>query len=153
VGPLNTGGISLAIFGLILIGALMIRRIKGTILIGIIVTSLIWFITGISEASAALVSLPPSISPVFLHLDIFGALTWGFFAGSLPCLPWICWISMACSSVRLQGQVSWMKTETFQTLKNRFSPMLLPRYSPDWQAQRPRISSLRQILRKVAELD
>lgn len=80
VGPLNTSGVALAIFGLIFIGALMIRRIKGAILIGMIVTALIGFITGISEAPVALVSMPPSISPIFLQLDIFGALTWGFFA-------------------------------------------------------------------------
>lgn len=80
VGALNSMGVALAMFGFILMGALMIRRIKGAILIGIITTAIIAFVTGVSEAPARVVSMPPSIDPIFLQLDIFGALTWGFFA-------------------------------------------------------------------------
>jgi AGZA family xanthine/uracil permease-like MFS transporter len=80
VGALNSTGVALAAFGFIFIGALMIRRVKGAILIGIIITALIGFVIGVSEAPDKLVSMPPSIAPIFLQLDVAGALTWGFFA-------------------------------------------------------------------------
>ena len=80
VGALNTPNVALAVFGFILMGALLIRRIKGAILIGIVVTAITAFATGLSDAPAKLVSMPPSIAPIFLQLDIVGALSWGFFA-------------------------------------------------------------------------
>lgn len=80
VGALNSKGVGLAIFGFILIAALMIRRVKGAILIGIIVTTLVGFVIGVAEAPAQWVSMPPSIAPIFLKMDILGALNWSFFA-------------------------------------------------------------------------
>lgn len=80
VGALNSLEVSLAAFGFIFIGALMIRKVKGAILIGIIVTALLGFATGVSEAPDRIVSMPPDLDPIFLQLDITGALTWGFFA-------------------------------------------------------------------------
>lgn len=81
VGALNSKEVGLAIFGFMLIAALMIRRINGAILIGIIVTTLVGFAFGVAEAPTQWVSMPPSIfSPLFLKLDVFGALSWGFFA-------------------------------------------------------------------------
>ena len=80
VGALNSKEVGLAIFGFMLIAALMIRRINGAILIGIIVTTLVGFAFGVAEAPTQWVSMPPSIAPLFLKLDVFGALSWGFFA-------------------------------------------------------------------------
>ncbi|MDD4127121.1 MAG: NCS2 family permease [Methanomicrobium sp.] len=80
VGSLNSPEVLLAVFGFILIAILVIRKIKGAILIGIITTSAAGFILGIVKAPSAIVSMPPDISPLFLQLDIFGAVSWGFFA-------------------------------------------------------------------------
>ncbi|KAF5410173.1 MAG: hypothetical protein C5S43_05130 [Candidatus Methanocomedens sp.] len=80
VGVLNAPGVVLAIFGFILMGALLIKRIKGAILIGIIVTAVLAFATGFANTPAKLVSMPPDIAPIFLQLDIAGALSWGFFS-------------------------------------------------------------------------
>ncbi len=80
VGVLNAPGVVLAIFGFILMGALLIKRIKGAILIGIIITALLAFTTGFANTPAKLVSMPSSIAPIFLQLDITGALSWGFFS-------------------------------------------------------------------------
>lgn len=80
VGALNTIPVALALFGFLLISILMIRKIRGSIFIGIIVTAVIAFVLGIAQAPGAIVSMPPSISPVLLQLDIAGALSWGFFA-------------------------------------------------------------------------
>ena len=80
VGDLTSKGPLLAIFGTLLISFLLIRRIKGALLLGIVVTALVGFVLGIGQAPAQWVSMPPSLAPIFLQLDISGALTWGFFS-------------------------------------------------------------------------
>ncbi len=80
VGNLADPAVLLAIFGFLLIGFLMIRKIKGAILLGILTTTFLSFPLHVAKVPTRWVSLPPNLSPVFLKLDIGGALTWGFFA-------------------------------------------------------------------------
>ncbi len=80
VGALTTLPVLLAIFGFLLICILMIRKVKGAILLGIITTTLLSFPLGVSKVPDKLFSMPPSLAPIFLQLDIVGALSWGFFA-------------------------------------------------------------------------
>jgi len=80
VGHITSTPVLLSIFGFILIGFLMIKRVKGAILLGILVTTLLSFAFGVAKVPTKWVSLPPSLAPIFLKLDILGALTWGFFA-------------------------------------------------------------------------
>jgi AGZA family xanthine/uracil permease-like MFS transporter len=80
VGNFREASVLLAIFGFLLISFLMIRKVKGSILIGILGVTFLSFLLKISAIPENWVSLPPSISPIFLELDIRGALTWGFFA-------------------------------------------------------------------------
>ena len=79
VGNFHETEILLAALGFVLIGLLMIKKIKGSILIGIITVTILGFIFGTTPLPEKFVSLPPDISPIFLQLDITGALTWGFF--------------------------------------------------------------------------
>ena len=80
VGDLTDKAVLLAVFGTLLIAFFLIRRVKGSLLLGIVITALIGFVIGVGQMPAQIVSMPPSIAPIFLQLDIFGALTWGFFA-------------------------------------------------------------------------
>ncbi len=80
IGDVTSQAVLLAIFGILLIGILIVRKIRGAILIGILGTTFLAFILGIAKAPNQWVSLPPSLSPIFLQLDIVGALSWGFFA-------------------------------------------------------------------------
>ncbi len=80
IGQLSSMGPLLAVFCVILISLLMIRRIPGSILIGILATTLISFFIGAADWPAKLISSPPSLSPLFLKLDIAGALTWDFLS-------------------------------------------------------------------------
>jgi AGZA family xanthine/uracil permease-like MFS transporter len=75
IGNLAGGGPLLAIFGIILISVLMIRKVPGSILIGILITTIGAFFTGIATFPEHLISAPPSLSPLFLKLDISGALS------------------------------------------------------------------------------
>jgi len=78
--------ILLALFGFLFTGILMIKKVNGSILIGILVTAAIGFAFGVSPLPESLVSSPPSLEPIFLKLDIAGAFTWGFFAVILTVL-------------------------------------------------------------------
>jgi AGZA family xanthine/uracil permease-like MFS transporter len=80
VGNMSDKAVLLAVFGTLLIAFFLIRRVKGSLLLGIVITALIGFIIGVGKFPAQIVSAPPSLAPIFLQLDIFGALTWGFFA-------------------------------------------------------------------------
>jgi AGZA family xanthine/uracil permease-like MFS transporter len=80
VGNLHEMNVLLAIASFLLIGILMIRKINGAILIGILLISFVSILTDNSSPPESFVSLPPDLSPIFLELDIVGAVSWGFFA-------------------------------------------------------------------------
>ena len=73
-----TTPVLLGLVGLMVMAVLEARGIKGAILGGIILTTLlgILFVEDVSLPTQ-LFSAPPSIEPVFLKLDILGALQWG----------------------------------------------------------------------------
>jgi AGZA family xanthine/uracil permease-like MFS transporter len=80
VGNLQQPTILLAILGFVIIGWLMIKKINGAILIGILSITLISFIFNFAPLPENFISMPPDISPLFLQLDIKGALSWGMFS-------------------------------------------------------------------------
>ncbi len=80
VGNLRESSIILAICGFLLISFFMVKRVKGAILLGIFIVTILSFIFGTAKAPDKWISMPPSIMPIFLKLDIAGALSWGFFA-------------------------------------------------------------------------
>jgi AGZA family xanthine/uracil permease-like MFS transporter len=68
-----------AIAGFVLLSVLVIRKIPGAILLGILITAAIAFLAGIAHPPQQLVSLPPSLKPLLWQLDLRGALTWHAF--------------------------------------------------------------------------
>lgn len=80
VGNLHTTSNLLAIVGLLSIAILMIRKMNAAILIGIIFTTILGFVFGVTQIPDNFVSMPPDVSEIFLQLDITGAITWGFLA-------------------------------------------------------------------------
>ncbi len=75
LGNLGDKNVLLGVFGLFLTTALIVWKVKGAFIIGILVTSIVGFIFGVADAPKSLVSLPASISPIFLKLDIKSAFT------------------------------------------------------------------------------
>lgn len=75
LGDLTRPSIILALCGLTLTVILMLRRIRGAIIIGILATTLLSFLFGVTPLPSTIVGLPPSPAPVFLKLDLSGALT------------------------------------------------------------------------------
>ncbi|RKY62697.1 MAG: NCS2 family permease [Candidatus Latescibacterota bacterium] len=80
VGDLGSPAALLAVLGFVLMAALLVKRVRAAILISILSVTALSFVLGVTKAPESLVSLPPSLSPIFLKLDVLGALTWGFFA-------------------------------------------------------------------------
>jgi AGZA family xanthine/uracil permease-like MFS transporter len=78
LGDITDSTAIMALVGTILIGALMARRIKGAILIGILLTWLIGLVLGFSQFQGVF-GPPPSLEPVLFKLDIMSALEIGFF--------------------------------------------------------------------------
>ncbi|MGL4308712.1 NCS2 family permease [Cetobacterium sp. SF1] len=72
------GGFSLptvlGILGLAIMAVCEIKKINGGILISIAITTILGMVFGIVEAPSEIISLPPSIAPIFMKLNIFGAL-------------------------------------------------------------------------------
>jgi AGZA family xanthine/uracil permease-like MFS transporter len=70
----------LTIFGLVFTVILMLRKITGAIFIGMIVTGIIGVLTGLIAPPTGVFSMPPSMAPTFLQMDVMGALELGLFA-------------------------------------------------------------------------
>ncbi|MFC1650620.1 NCS2 family permease [Candidatus Latescibacterota bacterium] len=67
----------LSLIGLAVIIFLMVRNVRGAMLIGMLITAVIGLAMGIVKYEG-IISVPPSIAPTFLKLDIPGALELGF---------------------------------------------------------------------------
>ncbi|MCF8067153.1 MAG: NCS2 family permease [Desulfobacterales bacterium] len=76
LGKFNTR-VLLGLIGLIIIAVLEVKKIRGSILIGILVTFVLGILFKQVAIPDAIVSAPPSIAPVAFKLDILGALRWG----------------------------------------------------------------------------
>jgi AGZA family xanthine/uracil permease-like MFS transporter len=74
IGNFSEHSVLLAIFGFILTGFLMIRKINGAIFLGIFSVTLSAIVLGMVKMPEAFVSMPPSIVTTFAKLDITGAL-------------------------------------------------------------------------------
>lgn len=73
LGPMNMQ-VVLGLLGFIIMGLLEIKKVKGGILIGIVVTTILGMLTGLVAIPTSLISTPPSIMPIAFKLDILGAL-------------------------------------------------------------------------------
>lgn len=69
----------LGLIGLTLILILESKKVKGSILIGILATTLLAIFFGEASLPDSYVSMPPSILPTAFQLDISAALSWGLF--------------------------------------------------------------------------
>lgn len=78
LGHMTSPAPLLAMIGFFLIAALDALKVKGAILIGILVITVVAMVSGISPFGG-IMSPPPSILPTFLQLDIPGAFAAGIF--------------------------------------------------------------------------
>lgn len=81
--PLTLGNLMapvtlLGIGTLFLMALLLLKKVPGAIMIAIGSATAVSFLTGLSDVPSQFVSLPPSLTPVFLAFDLKAALALGF---------------------------------------------------------------------------
>ena len=68
LGDLHDPAVLLAIFGILLTAALLVRKVTGSLLIGILVTTIVGIPLGVTNYTG-IMSVPPSISPIFMQFE------------------------------------------------------------------------------------
>ena len=79
LGDLSKGGPLLACLGFFVIAALAYRRVTGAVMIGILLVTGLSILFGLSQLNGV-VSMPPSLTPTLMQLDIMGALDIGLLS-------------------------------------------------------------------------
>ncbi len=79
IGNLAAPSAEIAVLSFVLIAVLMVRRVPGAILLGILISAAIAFVAGVAKPPSSWVSMPPNLAPIMLKLDLRGALSVGFF--------------------------------------------------------------------------
>nr|WP_247723145.1 NCS2 family permease [Pseudomonas chengduensis] len=79
LGDMSKGGALLACLGFFVIAALAYRKVTGAVMIGILLVTGLSIVFGLSELQGV-VSMPPSLMPTLLQLDIAGALDIGLIS-------------------------------------------------------------------------
>jgi len=70
-----TPSLIIGLIGLLITAILEVRKVRGGIFYGIIITTIIALVSGQVQAPNSIVSLPPSIEPILFKLDILSALS------------------------------------------------------------------------------
>jgi adenine/guanine/hypoxanthine permease len=87
IGNLADPRVQVAIAGFLVMAALVVRRVRGALLLGIAATAALALILGLGEAPRAIAALPfsgeLSLAPLFLALDVRGVLKLAFFPALL----------------------------------------------------------------------
>ncbi|MBU1124654.1 MAG: NCS2 family permease [Candidatus Omnitrophica bacterium] len=79
LGDVLSPAVLLSIAGLVITSVLLIKNIKGAILWGILITAMLAVPLGIVKYEG-LISMPPSMAPTFLKMDLAGAFNVGLFS-------------------------------------------------------------------------
>jgi AGZA family xanthine/uracil permease-like MFS transporter len=79
LGDLTRPTSLLALFAFLAIVLLTIRKVRGAILIGVLATTFLSFLLGVTPAPGRWLSLPPDPRPILLKLDLRGTLSASFF--------------------------------------------------------------------------
>jgi len=86
LGNMSSPGVLVTVFGLIVTGAMVAKKVKGGLLIGIIVTTALSMMMGVSPRPTGISSFISTsnpfvaIAPVAFELDILGAINYGFIS-------------------------------------------------------------------------
>lgn len=75
LGDMTAPGSIMALVGLVITGVLLAKGIRGALLIGIFVTTLIGIPLGMTELPGQIISAPPSLSPLLFQFDFSSIFT------------------------------------------------------------------------------
>ncbi len=75
LGRLSQPPVLLALLGFFIITALMIKRVRGAVVIGILAVTVLSFAGNVTPAPSSWLSLPPGLGPIALQVNIADALS------------------------------------------------------------------------------
>jgi Permeases len=77
LGDMSNPTVYLTLLAVIITGVLLIKKVKGALLLGIIITTIIGLPLGVTQLGEnfSLFSLPPSLEPVFMKMDFSNLLS------------------------------------------------------------------------------
>ncbi len=78
MGDISSLPVLLSLFGFLTIVTLMIMKVRGAILLGILAAAAVAFLSGSAKAPEAYVSMPPSLQPILWQLDFSALWSVGF---------------------------------------------------------------------------
>jgi AGZA family xanthine/uracil permease-like MFS transporter len=78
-GHITSAPVLVAIAGFVLLAVLVMRKVPGAILAGILITAIVAFLAQVAAPPEHLVSMPPSLRPIVWQLDFRGAFSWAGF--------------------------------------------------------------------------
>lgn len=101
LGAIDTPTTLLAILGLLLTGVLMAWKVKGAMLIGIVITTLLGFPLGVTQVPESISLSLPSLRPLLLSPDFGGVLSLGL----LPLITAVVTFTMCLCFDTLEGLI------------------------------------------------
>src|SRR5215831_11041143 len=84
IGNLASPVVLIAILSFLAIGFLILRRVPGAILLGILAALIVAFVSGIAAGPGARIGTPPSPAPIMFRADLSAVLNFRFFGVLLP---------------------------------------------------------------------
>ena len=76
LGNMSDPKVLLALAGIVFTGILLVFRVKGALVLGIVAMAVAGIPLGITRLPDKLVSLPPSLEPIFFKFDFSNVFTW-----------------------------------------------------------------------------
>lgn len=86
LGDVKSAPVLLAFVGVILIGILYHKNVKGSFLIGMLAVYGLGVVFGVAQLPNGIVSLPPSVAPVFMQFDFKSAMVIGIIPAIMTML-------------------------------------------------------------------
>jgi len=77
LGKITSPTVLLAFAGVVIIAVLYYKNVKGSFIIGMLSVYVLGMIFGVAKLPSGIVSMPPSVSPVFLQFDFKSAMVIG----------------------------------------------------------------------------
>lgn len=86
LGDVKSIPVLLAFVGVVLIGVLYHKNVKGSFLIGMLAVYGLGIVFGVAQLPSGIVSLPPSVAPVFMQFDFKSAMVIGIIPAIMTML-------------------------------------------------------------------
>ncbi|MFT8349911.1 NCS2 family permease [Clostridium saccharoperbutylacetonicum] len=86
IGNLKDPSVLLACLGVIIIAILYYNNIKGSFIIGMLSVYILGMVFGVAQLPTGIVSMPPSVAPIFMQFDFKSAMVIGIIPAILSML-------------------------------------------------------------------